>query len=637
MTLPKINLKSQFTRRVVTSVFVAFILAISLGAAIVLLVPESTVPTFALTETSAIPNTVGYSNTSIPSSAPFDGALFQESPFRGNESWTRDVVTLVYPYTTYTEYSLTPENDGLHIKADNYLFTFYRKCNIVLTNITSLTFSVDFENIDGFTQVRMDLLLMSGDSILELPLNSTSFKSIWYFAAVNMTGSSSKTLTIDVPLDEVRRATDQWIIEGQFRFDIFAHKPIEVVIKQARALASYDTQLFPVRVTPKSTENVPLLSSPFFPQLGYNIALNISPFGEDNFSLVLFKKPDSQFYLPVGQYSGWGGWYLTARKNWTTPLVFEVRQDSLTAVEFKLPTVRLDVSISPNVPFVFLDVYFKDSKSSILITDSIGRDYTYHYYSDLVNLVTSSTVSLYIPAYSGIISFECRLLNSGYMEFEDRLNYSQYISGKSNLHLTVKLPFLEVGGFSVSTGAMIITALYGSIFLVSLILLWRNSDVRLLKRIKEDPRVLPIILLFFSIVTPWFHVIVHQGSSSSALAVNYLGFPGPTFIFAWSQGSSILWINMPLWFYLPYVVVTLWIPLFALIHSLRTDEPWRISPLLIYAMVAPFGAVSMITPYLILVGSHITLLIGIYLAVLPLLIWVGRHIHKRYRMRQNQV
>ena len=636
MPLPSNIMSSAFKRRIITSAAIAIVLASLIGATILLLVPASTAPTYDLAETTQISESLHHSSSTVGLTESFNGTLFQERPFRGNESWDSEVVDLVYPYGYYTEYSLTPEDDGLRIVSTNDVISFTRLQNVVVENLTSLTFSVSVTSTSGFAQVRVGVIMMDRGVPIVVQLNESASIDLWYQETVNLTGQSSETLQIEVPIDDINLATDEWILESQFRIRVTTIEPSDLTIRWANASASYANEVVPVRMSPKSTDGEDLLSNPYLDKLSAKVALNISSATINRSSVVFVTGADRVLYLPVGTYTGFGGWYTPGRTNWTTPLSFATEQDRMTLLDFTVPTIRLDIVLSPCVPWVSLDVYFRDAKSMIHTIESTGLDYSYLYYYRLNDLYSSPSTSVYLPAFDGDLIFKCESMESVFTGDLDSLTYEQPISGISNLELTIRLSFLQVDGWSLSVGGMIVETIFGAVFLIAMITLWRNSELSLWHRIRDDPRVISVILLFASTMCPWFQITTRVADSFSTATMNYVGFMGLAIVLIWSGGSTILSINMPLWPYLAIGVAGLWLPVLGLMHSLRTDTPWSTSPVVIYSVLAPVMTIGLMTPAFIYVGPFMTLHIGAYLAVLSLVTWSLRHLHKRYRTGKSE-
>ena len=636
--MPKIDLNIQplFKRRIITSVIVAVLLSTIVGATIVLFVPSSTAPVFDLAETSAISKSVSYSNSTVPLDEPFNGTLFQERPFRGDTGWKTEVVDLVYPYNVYSEYTLIPESDGLHITSENDHISFTRYRAVGLEELTNLTFTVDIESTSGFSKVWIEVLLLHMDAPVMYQVSEDRFEDLWFRDAVNLTDTASRTLHVNVPLNETPIENDYQALDAVFRIVIETYEPGSLIIREANATAIYNTDVFPVKFVPETTDGTSLVENPNFSKLLMNVGLNITSLSTANYSVISIFSPDDLLYLPVGQYGGMGGWFRPGRVNWTTAVMFEVRQDSMTIMEFTVPTLKLEVVLTPAVPWSSLDVLFRDSKATVFSMESGGRNYSYEFYHGIADLYSSPVVELLIPAYEGDLIFDCTTLEQFFVGGFEVQSYEQHINGEANLRLTIRLSYLQVGNMALSVGGMIVMTMYVTIFLIALVILWKNSDIDLRRRLKEDPRVLSAILLFTGTLTPWFFLSTRVAEPFSTGSMNYIGFLGLALLIVYGQGGSALIINLPLWPYLPFALVTLWLPLFAFMHSMRTQTHWELSPSILYAVAAPIAGITLMLPLVLYLGSIVTVSVGAYCCVLSFVYWSVRHLHKRYSKRNEQ-
>ncbi len=617
--------QSLFTKKIMTSIFLGLVLSIVLGSIIVVFVPTTPSPVVSLIESDNIPMHPESSTRIESLDSTFNGCILNVTPFPGDIDWIQQVVS----HEGRSEYEAIIAADGQHISSSHSETTYRTDLNVGFQNLTSLSFTVELESVSGTTDVAIYTGFRRLGDLMSVRVNNTLWDLTHYSIERSFEDNERDTLSIDSPLDMIRNATDDWILQVEFRVILITLSPSTIIVKGVRIEAEYSTEVSPVQIDPMTTRGTSIYANPYSIYLNPSPFLNITNNATNNFSLAIIKAANDTFYLPLGEYNGTAGWNLPARFNATTSIDFTIEENAITIIEPEIPTIKVTVVVSPNVPSLQILMRFRDPQSRVTITPQDGVSYSYWYYS-FSHLVESTPISLYIPLIDGdllidVTSWDADLFSSSYFtQF-----YECGVDGVTDLTMDIKLPYFEFLGLALAPGETIVFSLLIAIILAGFVLLWRNTDIQIWEHLGRDAPSVSFLFLVGSLFVPWFTLSQSIDTAGGTYTIEYVAFVALLIIFARSGGSLILPVNFPIWPFLPAVIFTIWLPLILIIRSFM--EPPKNNLTFLYSLIGPLIMFVSLILYSDYLGVVISLSIGAYMILMVPVAGLLIYTYNRFR------
>ncbi|MBD3406136.1 MAG: hypothetical protein GF411_08430 [Candidatus Lokiarchaeota archaeon] len=620
------RMNTRFRRELIQSVLAALILAIVVSSAIIAFVPMSTIPQTRIIEGQQINDQQDAVSYLEDLEMPFDGMLLNATPFPGDRKWDFEV----YSIGGVAQYSYTERETGLKIDFEDTEMVFSTDVNIPLHNITKLTFEADVEVLQGTTNLSMYIGIERWKDLLSVPFNNTFANHTRYTVYYSTCTPEMYTMQVDVPLWMINNATDDWMVQADFRIRLDSVLYSSIIIKSVQITAEYDIDLYPVTIDMKASDGNSLYSNPYSKELGPTPYLRLTNSMKENYSRIYIPVGNETIYLPEGEYEGVIGWHVSFDFWEESSILFLVESGKKTIVHAPIGTLKLQIDLNPRVPHLQMSVLLFNENSTVKYKFQDGPWISFSYYR-FWSIAVHEIDYLYIPAIMGSLILGIYVMDQiMFISSETDIDIQQDISGSNDLILDIDLAYFEFLGFALSPGETIVITVAVSLIFAAIITLWKNTEnqkwISQLKNVKS----IPFWLSLGSIFVPWFIVNMQSGPFIDMYEINYLGFVPLLLLVSWNEGSLIFPTGFPQNFVSVIVIALFWVPFLAMLYILREDNIWQVR---IPNLVAMLGPLAMAGSFLIvanLLDVPLILLPGVYLAILVPVSWILTYALKKY-------
>lgn len=618
--------KKRFRNKIVQHILMASILAIIISSTIIAFVPISTIPQTQIIEGEQVADQQDTMSFLEDIEQPFDGMLLNATPFPGDRKWDFEA----YSIGGVAQYSYADRETGLQIDYEDTELVFSTDVNIPLHNITRLSFDVQIEVLQGITNLSMYVGIVRWKELLRVPFNNT-FSNLTRYALYQYSSvPESYTLQIEIPVWMIRNATDDWMVQADFRVRLDSIYSSSIIVKSAQVLAEYDIDLYPVTIDMITSEGNSLYSNPYSRELGPTPYLSLTDTTHENYSRIYISVGNETIYLPQGEYEGIIGWHVSFDYWEASATSFVVENQKRTILQAPISTLKLQIDLSPRVPHLQMSVLFFNENSTAKFKYGDGPWISYSYYR-FWNMAAHEIDYLYIPAIMGKLILGINVMDQIlFFSSETDIDIQQEISGSNDLILDIDLAYFEFLGIALSPGETIVITIAVSIMFAAIIMLWKNTEEQKWISHLKSVKSIPFLLLLGSIFVPWFMVNIQSGPFTDVYEINYLAFVPLMLLVTWNEGSLIFPIGFPQSFVSIIVIALFWVPFLSMLYVIREDNIWQLR---IPHLIAMLGPLAMVGSFLIvanLLDVPLILLPGVYLAILVPVSWIGTYALKKH-------
>ena len=367
-------------------------------------------------------------------------------------------------------------------------------------------------------------------------------------------GNSTITLTITEPMIQ----SISWRFVDQIEAGINSGESIR--IPKFCGTAKFHNAPCQVRVNITSTDNVSVTD--FFPNggSGTDPMLNLTQEGTSSTYTYLFywALTNGPIYLDPGNYTGFACWGV--HFPWPrTPIELEIEQGQSAYWTIRILAVRVDMVENPRLPSYFANI------------ETVGgSDNLYHTW----DISEALPEAVYIPPLNKSIEI------SGWASSEQAIIYFPhvphaiiFVNGSNNLFYTLRYPYFQFQN-TVFTPVQLALLLYlpalTFLILVRVVIMLEPSGP---KRIWLNPRILPVLAMLITIVTPWFFSSETKQAYPSGYYSVFRAYFVPFFFqTTWIEGSSAIAYSQPNIVSLTLPVVFFWIPLIIAAVQIRVEK-----------------------------------------------------------------
>lgn len=478
-------------RRLCCIAIVGVLLASALGIAIDIVVPDVLSNNLVVTETP-VTGTPGPSTTATFQPSFSSLTLLNDCRFAHESGWRTDYWLL---NEELPRVQRTSRESGLQLDLFNVAFFYYYELNFNLRDYDNITFSLNVEALRGPVEIHLGVDIFS---FLSIPNYHEGGDEV----IRNLNTGESHTISFELDTNALYGSwLPLWLAQGWIYISIYPvssdwwdwiNAPVEasVLLKNISVAASTSTPLAPIYVDIQNTGGSSIYES------GVNLnwrewpAINLTCEEDpDKWGILLPWRSNDTIYVAAANYSGTAGIYGYDYANDTYSVFFEMESNTALYLGLRFEMVRVSLSISPKVPYLWISLWSSDVSS-----------YNYH-----LVVAPPFPQTLYIPKRDGTltisISIQPRVEGSG-----EPLSYRRIFAISESVDIAIQLsaPLFPFFGILLSTGEILLT-IFGLTLLVGAMLsLQKPTERRTWSSIVKDPRFWPIALIGLSAILPWF-------------------------------------------------------------------------------------------------------------------------------------
>ncbi|MHA1135909.1 MAG: hypothetical protein ACTSSE_05425 [Candidatus Thorarchaeota archaeon] len=507
----------------------------------------SQTPQFQVSETSAIEGVSGYSVDHSYQAPSRDVIIYSGNVFDSSADWVvENLHHQVYLDRWGVESVTEIQNgvrvllEGYHKFEDNYfesVVTFRGKPSFPIMNYSNIQFSAALTVLSGNVDVSMRIQFKDAEGYDWWEEDSTT---------VNLQAGITDQIILNPDFTNITSNTSGWIIESAIEITLFTLVPTDVIVGEVVIEADSEVDLYPVSFDLQAQDGESLFLNPYMDRIGgfvregwdgtlpaetYYLGLWLTNTEDVNdTALVFIRSMNETFYLREGTYSGFAGWIEfdavtgTGIQRSGVNITFTVSSDEATEVYVQIDVTRLYLSAIPNFAYTRVEV------------DTANISQIYY-----LDLPLSEVDYLYLPPLPELRILMCALQYDFRSVDEIHSNYqlsAQTTVSKnadSNAEVTMTYNQIDVLGFTFNEAFILgFVALAGIIIIVALSIhankKWTSP--------KFKPSLIPLTVIFFSIVTPWVNYSFMTSANPELQIGGNIFIPLLTTLWS-SLGSSI--------------------------------------------------------------------------------------------------